>query len=260
MQSVRERIQINSQPITETSFRDRFLEVWDALPGEPSPKIDIPRYLQLLALLSFHVFIKEGVDVAIYETHLGGEYDATNVVTSPVVTAITSVAMDHMELLGSSIEDIARHKAGIFKPGAKAFSAPQQKEVVRVLKDTAAERNAVLAFVDVDPVLTTDAIWVGTETQKINYSIAIAIVRDWLSMKAPGASLNKEEILHVLENFRWSGRYEEIQRGKYHWFIDGAHNESALRCSTEWFVQAISKYKKFVTLRITWRSSVDVGC
>jgi len=83
--------------------------------------LDVPRYLQLLALLSYHVFICEKVDVAIYETHLGGEYDSTNIVASPLVTAITTVAEDHMHLLGPTIEKIAWHKSGIFKSGTPAF-------------------------------------------------------------------------------------------------------------------------------------------
>ena len=62
------------------------------------------------------------MDVAIYKTHLGGEYDATNIVWNPMITAITSVAMDHVKSLGLTIEEIAWHKAGIFKRGSLAFS------------------------------------------------------------------------------------------------------------------------------------------
>jgi folylpolyglutamate synthase len=72
MNDIRERIRINGQPVSKEHFATRFFEVWDKLPDQATPTLDIPRYLQLLALLSFHVFIKESVDVAIYETHLGG--------------------------------------------------------------------------------------------------------------------------------------------------------------------------------------------
>lgn len=60
--------------------------------------LDIPRYLQLLALLSFHISPSEKVDMAIYETHLGGEFDATNITKNPKVTGITIIALDHMHL------------------------------------------------------------------------------------------------------------------------------------------------------------------
>jgi folylpolyglutamate synthase len=61
-----------------------------------------PRYLQLFALLSFHTFIKEGIDAAVIETHHGGEYDSTNVFEKPIITAITALGIDHVNQLGSS--------------------------------------------------------------------------------------------------------------------------------------------------------------
>ncbi|KUL90484.1 hypothetical protein ZTR_00032 [Talaromyces verruculosus] len=72
---------------------------------------------------SFHTFIRERVQAAIFETHHGGEYDATNVIPQPVVTAITSLGMDHVAQLGPTIDDIAWHKSGIFKPGAARWFA-----------------------------------------------------------------------------------------------------------------------------------------
>jgi folylpolyglutamate synthase len=65
-----------------------------------------------LTLLSVHAFIKEGVDVTDYETHSGGEYDATNILKS-TVTGITTLGIDHVKALGPTLEDIAWHKAGI---------------------------------------------------------------------------------------------------------------------------------------------------
>ena len=68
----------------------------------------------------------EKVDVAVCETHSGGEFDATNVIKAPIVTAITSIAMDHVKLLGPTIEDIAWHKAGIFKFGSSLFDTSRK--------------------------------------------------------------------------------------------------------------------------------------
>lgn len=116
MKNIRERICINGEPISEELFTRRFFEVWDKLPNRATPLLDIPRYLQLLTLVSYHVFIMKNLDVAIYETHCGGEFDATNIVRNPIITAVTTIAMDHMNLLGSTIEKITWHKAGIFKP------------------------------------------------------------------------------------------------------------------------------------------------
>ena len=107
MQNIRERIRINGEAISEDLFTKRFFEVWERLPSRATMDLDIPRYLQLLALTSYHVFIEEKVDVAIYEAHLGGEFDATNIVERPVVAVVTPIAMDHVRLLGPDIEKIA---------------------------------------------------------------------------------------------------------------------------------------------------------
>lgn len=103
--------------------------------GTPFPGFDSkPRYLQVCALLSFHTFIREDVDATILETHQGGEYDSTNVIENPLVTAITSIGIDHVKQLGPFVEKIAWHKAGIFKSGAPAFSAAQEAGIAEVLQ------------------------------------------------------------------------------------------------------------------------------
>ena len=81
----------------------RFFEIWNKLPSQATLTLDIPRYLQLLALLLFHIFIEEKVDVAIYETHLSGEFDVTNIIRTPIITAVTPVVIDHVSLLGPTI-------------------------------------------------------------------------------------------------------------------------------------------------------------
>ena len=195
MKNIRERICINSEPISEELFTTCFFEVWDKLPDHATPALDIPRHLQLLALLSFYVFAKEKVDVAIYETHLGGEFDATNIIRAPIVTAVTSIAMDHIRLLGTTIENIAWHKAGIFKSGSIALSTLQESAVTTVLQRRAAEKGVVLEFVGVDSTLPTDAAALKPKVQRINCSLALVTVRAWLSMKQPEAQSNTKDFL-----------------------------------------------------------------
>lgn len=240
MTTVRERIRINGEPISEQLFTTRFYEVWDKLPSHPTSELDVPRYLQLLALLSFHVFIKERVEVAIYETHLGGEYDATNIITTPTVTAITPISMDHCELLGPTIENIAWHKAGILKPGSPALSTYQEHAVVKILKERAHEKGVVIEFVGIDSMLPTNTVALKPKAQKVNCSLALAIVRTWLSAKAPKEQSSiGSDIIDGVEQFFWPGRYQEIRDRHHQWFLDGAHNESSLRYTGEWFVERI---------------------
>jgi folylpolyglutamate synthase len=150
LQCIRERIQIDDHPVPEDLFTRYFFEVWDRIMPEDI-KLDSrvakqPRYLQFLALLAFHTFIREEVDAAIFEVHHGGEYDATNVIQSPVVTGITSLGMDHVAQLGPTIETIAWHKAGIFKLGAPAFSVTQELGPAEVMRKRALDKGTTLTF------------------------------------------------------------------------------------------------------------------
>ncbi|KAH6670181.1 folylpolyglutamate synthase [Halenospora varia] len=243
--NIRERIRINGEPISKEHFAMRFFEVWDKLPGQATPTLDIPRYLQLLALLSFHVFIEETVDVAIYETHLGGEFDATNIIRTPLATAITPITMDHVSLLGPTIQRIAWNKAGIFKSGILAFSTLQEPEVVTVLEQRAAEKGAMLEFVDVDTTLPTNAAALKPKVQRMNCSLALAVVRAWLSIMAPeGQSTMEDTITRGIEQFSCPGRYQQINEGNCQWFLDGAHNESSLRYAVEWFAQTATENQR----------------
>ena len=150
LQCIRERIQIDGKPITEELFTRYFFEVWECLMTsgrDQNPETtNQPRYLQFLALLAFHTFIRENVPAAIFETHHGGEYCATNVMQNPVVTGITSLGMDHITQLGPTIENVAWHKAGIFKSGSPALSVSQDSSPAKVMVRRAAEKRTTLNF------------------------------------------------------------------------------------------------------------------
>ena len=230
--SIRERIRINGKPIKEDAFACAFFEIWDKLPREASADMDIPRYLQLLTLLSFHVFLKEKVDVAVYEPHMGGEYDATNVVSSPVVTAVTRIAEDHVKLLGPTIENIAWQKAGIFKPRCPAISSPQNQNVAKVLEQRANEKNVTLSFVEPDSSLQVSRF------QRENCSLAKAVAQAWISLRQPGRLTDLTKFTELgVENYVWPGRYQQIEEGYHKWFLDGAHNKSELPTAVSWFAE-----------------------
>lgn len=116
--AVGERSRINSEPISETLFAKYFFEVWNALDAEPGRK---PVYFRMLTLLSFHVFIGENVDVAIYKVGWWGDWDSTNIAEAPAVTGITTLCLDHFKSLGATIELTVWQKAGISKQGCPAF-------------------------------------------------------------------------------------------------------------------------------------------
>lgn len=243
IQSVRDRIRINNRPISASLFSKRFFEVWDKLPREASAELDVPRYLQLLALLSYHVFICERVDVAIYETHLGGEYDSTNIVTSPLATAITTVAEDHMHLLGPTIEEIAWHKSGIFKSGTPAFSSPQSELVADILRQRAADKSVTLEFVEFETTLEGITYSWLPGVQKMNCSLALALANAYTRQTTDEAYTPIEitKLLAACETPPWPGRFHCIHVDGLKLYIDGAHNESGIVHAVDWFANAISK-------------------
>lgn len=78
-------------------------------------------YFKYLTILSFHVFLQEGVDTAIYEVGVGGTFDSTNIIEKPTVTGISALGIDHTFMLGNTIESITDNKTGIFKRGSPAL-------------------------------------------------------------------------------------------------------------------------------------------
>lgn len=241
LQCIRERIQIDNQPITEDLFTRYFFEVWETLAApNQAQSTRQPRYLQLLLLLAFHTFIKEGIDAAIVETHHGGEYCATNVVRRPIVTGITSLGLDHVAQLGPTVEDIAWHKSGIFKPGAPAFSVVQDPGPAEVLQKRAAERNTALTFVSPSDTLPVNNRVLSVPVQRLNCSLAIQLASAFLQAKDSKQVLSSDDISKGIDNFSWLGRFETIKSGNSQWYLDGAHNPLSLEQAAEWFANNVN--------------------
>lgn len=239
LQCIRERIQIDEKPVTEDLFTRYFFEVWERViyPGlEQKPETTRqPRYLQFLPLLAFHTFIREDVEAAILETHHGGEYDATNIIQKPVVTGITSVGMDHVAELGPTIENIAWHKAGIFKTQAPAFSVPQDSGPAEVMSNCATEKMTSLTFISTNSALPANDRVLSAPVQRLNCSLALELVRKFLELKAPGHIIDANDVSTGIDNFSWIGRLEVIEDGVSRWFLDGAHNALSLEQAAQWF-------------------------
>ncbi|XP_028182116.1 folylpolyglutamate synthase-like isoform X4 [Glycine soja] len=112
---VRERFRIDGIDISEDKFLQYFWDCWNRLEENTTEQLSMPPLFLFLTILAFKIFISEQVDAAIIEVGLGGKEDSTNVIKEPTVCGITSLGMDHTEILGDTIGQIASHKAGIFK-------------------------------------------------------------------------------------------------------------------------------------------------
>lgn len=261
---MRERIRINSKPISEEMFARYFFEVWDRLGSSsassstaesstPSPVSDArdalttpprPIYARYLTLMSWHVFLQEGVSPAVYETGIGGEYDATNLVERPLATGITTLGIDHVFALGATVDKIAWHKAGIMKPRCPAFTVEQVPEAARVLEDRAVERGVDLRVVEVDPRLARVGVRPDAVFQKRNASLAVALAEtalQKLGVEVPGRTEPlSREFVDGLEKVVWRGRCEVKREGDVVWHVDGAHTADSLKMAAKWFTKEIS--------------------
>lgn len=239
-----ERIRINSKPLDRELLAKYFFEVYDLLPQLATaydPRKDVinrgPRYLQLWALLGLHVFIREGVDCTIFETHHGGEYDATNVIPQPIVAAITTLGMDHIDVLGPTVKNIAWHKSGIYKSGSVALSTIQSTECAEVLTERALAQGEIVRFVGLDSRLPGNASQLQPAVQKKNCSLAIAISEAFLQNTTETTALSSEDIERGISDFSWPGRFHIVPNGGHTWFLDAAHNEMSVAIAADWFIE-----------------------
>lgn len=228
--------------MSERTFTKYFLEVWNTLGLDSlaeradqnstsvekgKVKLTYPRFLTLLA---FHIFIKERVKIAIVETGLGGRYDSTNIITNPVVVGLTSVSFDH-KILGNTIEDIARHKAGIMKFGVPAFTVKQPDEVWTIFKREAREKNVTLQCIDGEELRSLDCN-LPDECLGVNAALAVKLANNIANKM--GYPLQKSHIKAVMTTSH-RGRFTIVDHDHQTWFLDGAHNKEAIKKATAWF-------------------------
>lgn len=262
-------------------FAKYFFEVWDRLEesarraGQPTDTTAKPVYFRFLTLMAFHTFMSEGVEPAIFECGIGGEYDSTNVLVNTPVAGITSLGIDHTALLGNTVESIAWHKAGIMKQGTKALTAPQSDRALMVLRDRAVEKKAALSVVrERHPEIAHEDVKLGlaADFQKGNASLAVAIAETFLGDENHRAAEGESDFSHAsevanaprigsqhnilpnyqwtkplppqfrkgLEEARWGGRCEIRKEPGVDWHIDGGHTLESIKLSGKWFATQIN--------------------
>ncbi|KAL6701787.1 Mur ligase [Trichoderma pleuroticola] len=250
LMAVRERIRIDSKPISEELFAKYFFEVWDRLeesreaPEEDTPFGSKPVYARYLTLVSWHAFLQEGVEVAVYETGIGGEYDSTNLVESPAASGISTLGIDHVAILGDTVEKIAWHKAGIMKTGSPAFTIEQLPGAAEVLMNRAKEKQVNLKALKIDPRLAGVKIRPNAVFQKKNATLAIALAETVLTklglLKEVSESKLPQEFIDGLEKCVFRGRCEVKEEKNVTWHLDGAHTADSLKMSSKWFASEIT--------------------
>jgi dihydrofolate synthase/folylpolyglutamate synthase len=235
----RERIRVNGRWPAEDALGER-LDVIEALPGAAHST-----FFEVATALAFDHFARERVDWAVVEVGLGGRLDTTNVLT-PAVTAVTSIALDHSELLGSTHTAIAFEKAGIFKPGVPAITSVEHDAAAAVIARRADEVGAPLVVArDVAHVRVAQQGDWGTRLavecapwgsfqlqmrlhgshQRDNARTALAILSQ---LAGQGVRLELNALREGFAAARWPGRLEACPARPRLWW-DGAHNTDGMR-------------------------------
>jgi folylpolyglutamate synthase len=251
---VRERIQVDNKPVSEDLFARYFFQVWDKLSAAGDG--EKPIYFRYLTIMAFHAFLRESVDTAVIECGIGGEYDGTNIIQAPTVTAITALGIDHVKLLGETLPEIAWHKAGIFKKGAVALTVPQPRAAMDVLAKRAEEKGVPLTVVETHPDILNGTVEIGLagDYQKSNASLALVMASQHLRklgcsdvpnlIEDPNANI-PPEFQDGLKNISWPGRSDIRKDGRSNttWFIDGAHTVESIQLSVNWFADEVQRRK-----------------
>lgn len=183
---------------------------------------DHPSFFEFMTAMAFLQFARKGCDVAIIETGLGGRLDATNVVM-PEVSVITSIGLDHCEMLGDSIAQVAAEKAGIIKPGRPVVIGRLPPEAEAVVRRVAAEQGSPVHSVREtfgEEIAGYPATAFEGEYQRWNAATAVLTARcldkRW--------KLSEEVVARGLMSARWPGRWQRATIGGRPLILDASHN------------------------------------
>ncbi|NWI86153.1 FOLC protein, partial [Pitta sordida] len=266
---VRERIRINGQPISKDLFNKYFWMVYNRLEETKDPvHASMPAYFRFLTIMAFHVFLQEKVDLAVVEVGIGGAYDCTNIIRTPVVCGVSSLGIDHTSILGDTLEKIAWQKGGIFKPGVPAFTVAQPERPLEVLRERAQERRCPLYLCpeldEFEESCGALELGLAGAHQRSNAALALQLARTWLQLRGCQGLGDLKEVpastklagrqvplapafqptdtmIQGLRDTEWLGRTQVLSHGPVTWYLDGAHTTSSIQACVRWFRQAALK-------------------
>lgn len=279
LHSVTERARINGSPISEDRFATIFEQLTPVIDEMRTSVWGSPSYFELLVALSFLYFAQEKVDAAVVEVGVGGALDGTNLIV-PSVSIITNVGTDHRDVLGDTVEEIARDKAGIIKRGVPVVTAAEQPSVLAIISEAARAHHAPLTVLSVDATVRSAvgdvsyAQTVDIQTPRERYQFVLPLIGEFQAINAATAILACEALgerlptssadaIRALADISLPGR-TEFYPSCPSLLFDVAHNvekASALRAALDRhfpgrrmvFVVAIAEDKDVAGMFAAWR-------
>jgi dihydrofolate synthase / folylpolyglutamate synthase len=247
-----ERICLNEQPIDSEKLCQLLQQVQDAISDDE----ESPTQFEVITAAAWLYFAQQKVDVAVIEVGLGGRLDATNVVSQPLVTVITSISREHWQQLGATVSDIAREKAGILKPGCPTVVGPLPLDAEQVVRSRVQElecplftpqpsRQIAPGWAEYqtiqNPKLIKYPLPLQGQIQLTNSALALAALE---ILQTQGWQISKQVIVQGMGKTKWPGRMQWTNWRNHKLLIDGAHNPAAAQVLRNYVDDLIPTYKQ----------------
>ena len=231
-----ERIQVNGENIPDEDLA----QITEMVKPLAASMEDHPSEFELVSCIGFEYFLRQKCDVVVLEVGMGGALDSTNVIPVPEVAVLTNIGLDHTDFLGSTLEEIAETKAGIFKEGGDAVLYPSTAGVEATVERICRERNMRLKKADFSLLNRKSH---GLEGQVFDYgqrkdlelpllgdhqlhnaAVVLTIVD---TLKEKGWNITEDNIRDGLRDTFWPGRFEIVGHNPL-FIIDGGHNPQCI--------------------------------
>ncbi len=240
--SPRERMRIDGRAISERDFAALVVRL-QPIADRMAEAGSCPTYFEFTTAMAALFFAEQKVDFVVWETGMGGRFDATNIVT-PLCSIITGIALDHQQYLGDTIVAIAHEKAGIIKPGIPVFTGVMPDDAFSVIGDRARSLGASVTLPAPDVLNNLELRVKPTPSQSFifaDYAVRLVlmgkmqrnnfrIIFPVLQFLAERFDFSLQTALTGLATVRWPGRCQFLPDGTV---IDGAHNPDGLTALTE---------------------------
>jgi dihydrofolate synthase/folylpolyglutamate synthase len=251
---ITERFRINGEPISENDFANLVNDLWPAVEKVTADgDIGIVSVFELETAMAFCHFANSDADMSVIEVGLGGRLDSTNIIT-PLVSVITPISLDHVAVLGDTIQLIAGEKAGIIKPGVPVVVSPQHPDALAVIESRANDQQADLiestsavSIANIDDQ-GVQGVHLDLEANQEKFSVHLKLLGDHQIDNARtaitvmnqlndiGIASTNEKSAIGISNVEWPARNQLVSTDPTPIFVDGAHNDAsaaALRKTVE---------------------------
>ena len=243
LEKINERIQINGKPISDEDFIELVNLVAPAIERMKEMSVGEPSYFEITMAMAFLIFVQQEVDIAVVEVGMEGKYDASNTL-KPIVAVLTNIDLDHTELLGETVEEIAKEAIEIIQtlPSKKeqiVITGVKQPSVIKIVEEKCKEVGAKLYRLGKDFELTKFEVSLLGDYQKENASLAVEVVRQ---LKKFGFKVSDDHVKEALKTAFFPGRFEILRRASLAQdktsptlVLDGAHNPAKMKA----FIKAL---------------------